>query len=370
MGHIAVKRTLRSGSLVVAAVATIAAAAGCSSSSGSTSSTSADSASSIPGISQQLVAAAEKEGHLTIYSGTWQPSEQAVISGFEKQYPGIAVQNYTATVSQLQTKYVSEAQSGHTIADIVQNSSPGELTTEAGQGLLKKYVIPGDSSYASDMKDSGYWYAIRLALVGIAWNTDNVTPSQSASITSVQSLTSPAWKGKLGVIDPNGGGVDYLPWYLWDTDSQLGTSFLTKLAANKPRVYSSTTAASDALASGDISVLVNGSETGLEPLADKGAPIQWKFTSPGWGLPTGQAITAKAPHPAAAELFQDYSLSGVGAALFQAQGGAPARTGLSDHRAIAKQSWYHLPTSLAPYNEQVAVKDQSQILSMFQSLFG
>jgi iron(III) transport system substrate-binding protein len=220
------------------------------------------------------------------------------------------------------------------------------------------------------MKDSGYWYAIRLALVGIAWNTDNVTPSQSASITSVQSLTSPAWKGKLGVIDPNGGGVDYLPWYLWDTDSQLGTPFLTKLAANKPRVYSSTTAASDALASGDISVLVNGSETGLEPLADKSAPIQWKFTSPAWGLPTGQAITAKAPHPSAAELFQDYSLSAVGAALFQAQGGAPARTGLSDQRAIAKQSWYHLPTSVAPYDEQVAVKDQSQILSMFQSLFG
>ena len=80
----------------------------------------------------------------------------------------------------------------------------------------------------------------------------------------------------------------------------------------RPQVFSGTNPASAALASGDIAVLFNASETGLMPLQSAGAPLRWTFPEPAAGPVTGQAISARAPHPNAAKLYHEYAFTTEG----------------------------------------------------------
>jgi ABC-type Fe3+ transport system substrate-binding protein len=73
----------------------------------------------------------------------------------------------------------------------------------------------------------------------------------------------------------------------------------------------------------------------------KGAPIRWVFPDPTPANLTVQTISAKAPHPNAARLFQDWAASAEGqAAWFKVAGVASARADTIDPRKAAKADWY------------------------------
>jgi ABC-type Fe3+ transport system substrate-binding protein len=85
---------------------------------------------------------------------------------------------------------------------------------------------------------------------------------------------------------------------------------------------------------------------------------------------TGQAISAKAPHPNAAKLYQDYSLSEEGAALFQKWAGTPARTGLTDERDVAKLPWYKPPEALATFDPNKFTDSLKDLIATYKAAFG
>ena len=143
------------------------------------------------------------------------------------------------------------------------------------------------------------------------------------------------------MVDPAAGGVVYLPWYAWY--KLYGEDFIKKVGEVRPQIYSATNPGSAALASGDIAVLFNASETGLMPLQAAGAPLRWAFPEPATGPVTGQAIDARAPHPNAAKLYHEYAFTAEGYGLWQKLGGAPARIGFKDQRPIAAEPWYKYP---------------------------
>ncbi|WP_454854778.1 ABC transporter substrate-binding protein [Rhizobium binxianense] len=322
----------------------------------------------MPGVPASLLDAACKEASLMVYYGTWVDAEEAQIQRFQERFPCIKVEKFTADTGQRRERWLAETRAGRHIADIVQDTDPGFLNDQVAKGGFTEYKISNDGQFDPAAKKEGYWYAMRVALVGIAWNTELVSEEEAKKLATWQGVTDPAWAGRAGIVDPSAGGVAYTPWYVWL--KTYGPEFLQKIGALKPRIIAAITPAASALASGDIEVLLNASETGLLPLLDKGAPIRWSLPDPGIGPMTGQAIAASAPHPNAAKLFQEYSFTEEGYGIWQKLGGAPARKGVKDQRPVAQQSWYKVPTSFIPYDPADANKSMNDVLDVYRKSIG
>lgn len=322
----------------------------------------------MPGVPAKLLEDACKEGTLMIYYGTWIDAQEAQIRRFHERFPCVQVEKFSADTGQRRERWLAESRAGRHIADIVQDTDPGFLDEQAASGGFLEYKISNDASFDAPAKKPGYWYGLRVALVGIAWNTDLVSEQEAARLSTWQGVTDPIWAGRAGVVDPSAGGVAYLPWYIWLKN--FGPQFLEKIGALKPRIIAAIVPASSALASGDVAVLLNASETGLLPLLDKGAPIRWSLPDPGIGPMTGQAIAASAPHPNAARLYQEYAFTEEGYGVWQERGGAPARRGFKDQRPVARQSWYKVPSSFIPYDRSDASKSMNDVSAAYHKYIG
>jgi ABC-type Fe3+ transport system substrate-binding protein len=322
----------------------------------------------MPGVPAGLLEAACKEGSVMIYHGTWVDAQVAQIERFQKRFPCIQVEKFSADTGQRRERWLAETRAGRYVADIVQDTDPAFLDKQADAGSIMKYQISNDASFDDAAKKQGYWYSLRVALVGIAWNTDLVTDEEAKRLATWEGITDPRWAGRAGVVDPSAGGVAYLPWYIWL--KKFGPTFLQKIGALKPRIIAAIVPASASLASGDIAVLFNASETGLLPLSSKGAPIRWSLPDPGIGPMTGQAVVAAAPHPNAAKLYQEYAFTEEGYGVWQKLGGAPARKGFHDQRPVATKSWYKVPTSFIPYDHADAEQSAKSVLAAYHQFIG
>ena len=320
----------------------------------------------MPGVSASLLEDACKDGHLMLYYGTWVQAQEGQMKRFQERFPCVKVDKFTADTGQRQERWIAEVRAGRHIADIIQDTDPGFLDAQVKAGTLLEYRISNDGAFDDAAKRSGFWYALRVALVGVAWNTDLVSDEEAKKLQTWDGIVDPVWKGRAAVVDPSAGGVAYLPWYIWL--QSYGPEFLEKIGALKPRVISAIVPASASLASGDVAILLNASETGLLPLLDRSAPIKWSLPEPGIGPMTGQAIAAQAPHPAAAKLYQEYSFTEEGYGIWQKLGGAPARKGFQDQRPVAKEKWYKVPTSFAPYDRAGASTSMSSVMDSFRKL--
>lgn len=322
----------------------------------------------MPGVPLSVLEAAKAEGSLMLYAGTWTKAQNDLNAGFEKVFPFIKVQEYTASTGQRDARWLAEEKAGRHVADVIQETDVGTFKDFVSKGLIAKYKISNAADYDPDVSVADYGYPLRVGMVGIAWNTNLVSADDAKVLSSWKGIADPRWKGRAAIVDPSAGGVAYLPWYAWT--KQYGDGFIGQVAANKPRVFPATNPASAALASGDVAVIFNASETGLLPLQEKGAPIRWSLPSPGVGPPTLQAISATAPHPNAARLFQEYSFTKRGYPLWQKAGGAPARLNYQDERPIAKESWYKMPSKMFSYEPAAATAAQDHIIQLVHQEIG
>lgn len=322
----------------------------------------------MPGVSYDLLKAACAEGALLIYHGSWVEAQDAQIEGFRQRFPCIKVDKFSSTMGELRERFLSEIRAGRPVADIYQDSDTGTLNNFAEEGLLAEYTISNDDALPEGTKNSGWWYSLRVALVGVAWNTDLVSPDDAAILSDWKGLLDPRWKDRGIVVDPSAGGVAYLPWFVWYR--VYGDDFIKGIGAQNPRIISGINNAAAALASGDVAIIFNASETGLLPLWQKGAPIQWSLPSPGVGPLTGQAIPANAPHPNAARLYDEYAFTEEGYSLWHKLGGAATRTGLKDLRPVAAEPWYHMPAEMFAYDPADATDSTPEIVEKFNTYVG
>src|SRR3978361_135249 len=75
-----------------------------------------------------LVAAANKEGALVLYTASLTEVIQETINVFNKSFPGVRVSMVRASGGQLITRIRSEAASGRQAGDRIDNSAPGPLS--------------------------------------------------------------------------------------------------------------------------------------------------------------------------------------------------------------------------------------------------
>ncbi|MBS0242494.1 MAG: extracellular solute-binding protein [Proteobacteria bacterium] len=252
--------------------------------------------------SDELIAAAKKEGKLVFYTANFAEVEQEVIKAFNKRFPEIKVEMVRAPGGQLITRFKTEAAAGKLAADVMSHSDRGLL--KEIEGMFQDYAPPNAADYREDARVSPkLWPAITLGW-GISYNSALV---QNPPKTWAD-LTKPEYKGKLigQVVGPSGGTT----WTRAMFERQvLGEDYWAKQAALGIVMFPSGAPTADAMVRGEIQIA---------PLlyniaflkAKEGAPIETVFAPEGVPLvPYAEGLTTASKNPNAAKLFLNWRLS-------------------------------------------------------------
>ncbi|KGE01867.1 ABC transporter substrate-binding protein [Rhizobium sp. YS-1r] len=308
-----------------------------------------------PGPDADLVAAAKAEGTLTYYHTTAIDITATWTSAFTKKY-GITTQNVRGPSYPLFERWLTEERVGQHIADVIQITDTVLIESAHEEGLIGEYTPPSAAGIRPSMKKEGIWYTIFVNAMGIAWNSEKVTPEEDKLIREGgwQALTDPRWAGRFATSTPASGGSSYsfVYMFLGGKRDQFGPDYEAKIAALTPQIYESKSPMYDRLGAGEHAIVDQASQSDMGNLYLKGAPIRWIFPSPTPANLTVQALSAKAPHSNAAKLFQEWAASSEGQAeWFKLSGVTSAREDTVDARKTNgtdwyKEDWYADPTDL------------------------
>ncbi len=196
-----------------------------------------------------------EEEVLTIYSGRNEKLIGELIERFERE-TGIRVQVRYGETAQLAALLLEEG--ARSPADVVIAQDAGALGALARaeslmhlpEALLAR--VP-DARFKSP---DGVWIGLSGRARVLAYNTERVKPEELPG--SVQGLTEPAWKGRLGWAPGNASFQAFVTALRLLEGEDAAVAWLRGVQSNQPRKYKNNTAIIEALARGEIDVgLVN-----------------------------------------------------------------------------------------------------------------
>jgi ABC-type Fe3+ transport system substrate-binding protein len=328
-----------------------------------------------------LIKAAQKEGGLNYYhnsdidtTGTW-------TAAFSKKY-GVPTKNMRLPSYPLYDRWLNEERVGRHVADLIQITDPTLLSAAAKQGFVADYKPAGGAHIDPSLKEDGIWYTLTLDYMGIGYNAKKVTPDEEKFIhdAGYDALADPRWKGRIGTATPASGGSSYAWCYMFlhDLKDKYGEAWFRKIAADKPDIYASKAPLFERLAAGEYAIMDQGSQGSLTDFFLKGAPVRWVFPKPTPVSVTTQSVSAHAPHPNAARLFQEWSVTAESEELWLSLVAAGAsRPDVADPRkAVRKdwyaESWYADPTEL--YTEYLKAPDfadpKKPVIAVWNEIMG
>jgi len=257
---------------------------------------------------QKLFEGAKKEGELTIYTSAQTDDMGALVSAFEKKYPGVKASLWRSSSEKVLQRAVTEARGNRHTMDIAETNGP-ELESMHREKILTVVKSPylGDL-IAPARLPHGEWVGTRLNVFTLAYNTNLVKKEDLPK--KWEDLANPKWKDKLGIEQEDS---DWLAGQF----AELGEARALKVFkdivnANGISVRKGHTLLTQLVVSGEIPLALTVYNYKAEQLKKKGAPIDWFSIGPAIARPNGIAMAKQAPHPHAAALFFDFELSPEG----------------------------------------------------------
>jgi putative spermidine/putrescine transport system substrate-binding protein len=279
-----------------------------------------------------LVTAAKKEGTLNTIAlpPTW-ANYGELISGFTAKY-GIKINNANPDGSSGDEITAIKSLKGQTRAPDVVDVGQSFALSGAADNLYAPYKVATWADIPDAQKDAdGKWVNDYGGYISIGCDAKKI----SSCPTSIAGLDNPAFKGKVALNgDPtsanaafsavwaaalaNGGSLDNV---------QPGIDFFGKL--KKEGIFVTVNAKPATIESGETPIVLDWDYLNagyVDTFAAKG--VTWKVAVPSDALLPGyydQAISATAPHPAAARLWEEYLYSDEGQNLWLKGFARPAR---------------------------------------------
>jgi iron(III) transport system substrate-binding protein len=254
-----------------------------------------------------VVAAAEKEGKVTIYSSQGTDLLNALAAKFQQKYPKIKVEVVRGVDTALAPKVDAELRTGKGIADLFVITDRSWITANKANFQTPRGPAFDDAAYnrAENSPENSY-FVTNAAVLAFAWNTERFP----GTVKDYSDLLDPKLAGgKIGI--PPANGAAFVDFYRY-LEEHYGADFVKKLAAQHPRVYPSALPMAQALASGEIAAA-----TFVQPQVDEqkaGAPVQWGLATPAWGARFNGALVKSAPHPNAAQVLANFMITKEGQA--------------------------------------------------------
>ena len=299
----------------IAGALTISLLAACSTPSPATPPPATSAAAPGPGAEQALIAAAKKEGTVTLYSGFDPAVNDQLMAAMKDRY-GIEMEVLRLAAGQLWTRFNAEADANQVVADVMITGDELATQTAASKGQLAQLDdLPAVSQWPKDFWKSTYGLVIILPAV-ISWNT-NLVPG---GVKGWPDVVDPKWKGQILLADPRSNNP-VLSEYLFLKDT-FGEDFLKKIAAQEPRLVESTVPGTQQLSAGSVALFFPNAHVSVAPVKAKGAPIDDVAPNPTTGFGVPAAVTTNAPHPNAGRLLVNFCLTPDGQKVLSAAGGA------------------------------------------------
>jgi iron(III) transport system substrate-binding protein len=280
---------------------------------------------------EQTLAAAKKEGQVTIYIYRY----EGLLQDFKREYPGITVQAVTGRGSEMSNRIMAERRAGKFIADVYSGGTNSLFNTlykgKALDPLKPLLVLP-------EVTDTSKWYGNEhryadpegkyiFAFIGsasssqLSYNTNLVNPKEFKSYTD---LINPKWKGKIVALDPRDTGLGAtMQFYFYSP--QIGPEYMKKFFGGMDNTYAKNwQQMTNWLAQGKFAICMGCKDS--QRAKNQGLPVDdfdtthWKegssFSAGGGSL----AYMNQAPHPNAAKVFINWFLSRKGQIALQKLG--------------------------------------------------
>ena len=254
---------------------------------------------------ERIVAAAKREGTLTLYTTIAEKDLPALLKPFEAKY-GVKVNVWRAGTDKVLQRTLAEAAANRNEVDVVHFGSPEmealsrEKVLQAVQSPVYKDLLPGS------VPAHRQWAATILSVWVQAYNTNLVKREDLPK--AYADLLDPKWKGKLGIEAKN---QDWFATVVGLTGGgDKGLKYFSDLVARNgisPRTGH--TLLTNMVVSGEVPLALTVYNYMPEQAKKKGAPIDWFAIEPAIARSNAVGVAAKAPHPAAALLFHEYMLT-------------------------------------------------------------
>jgi iron(III) transport system substrate-binding protein len=273
----------------------------------------------------KLYPAAKQEGKLVVYGVGTPDLYEPIRAGFASRFPGIELQGVDQRGRDSREKIVAEQQSKNYVADVVISGTDTQAEL-VGLGLTEAYQPAEIGNAIPGLVPAGGAMSPRtLTIFTLAINTNLVPPDQEPK--KWQDVLDPKWKGKLAMDDPRGSGPGGT--ILSGIDYVYGQDVEQKLADQQPFFATQAGPIWTALNRGEYAIFLSGGHPDLISNRKAGAPVKQIRPVEGVGVtPIGQSLLKNAPHPNAAKLWIEWSLSEEGQSLLAAQGYAVVRKGI------------------------------------------
>ncbi len=253
---------------------------------------------------EKIVAAAKKEGTLTMYTTFAEKDQPTLVRPFEAKY-GVRVNIWRAGTDKVLQRTLTEASAKKYDVDLIHFGSPEmealsrEKILQAVNSPVHKELQPGSVPAHRE------WAATLLSVWVQVYNTNLIKKSDLPG--KYADLLDPKWKGKLGieakdedwfasVVDIMGGGEKGLKFFR-DLVERNGISART-----------GHTLLNNMVIAGEVPLALTVYNYMPEQAKKKGAPIDWFALEPAVARSNAVGVARHAPHPNAALLFYEYML--------------------------------------------------------------
>ncbi|HEX2932986.1 MAG TPA: extracellular solute-binding protein [Candidatus Binatia bacterium] len=280
---------------------------------------------------EQTLAAAKKEGQVTIYIYRY----EALLQDFKREFPGINVVSVSGRGNELTNRIMAERRAGRFIVDVYSGGTNSLYNTlykgKALDPLKPMLILP-------EVTDTSKWYGNEhryadpegkyiFSFIGspsnaqLAYNTKMVDPKE---FKSYWDFVNAKWKGKIVSLDPRDTGLGAtMQFYYYSPE--IGPEFMKKFFGGMDITYSKNfRQMTDWLAQGKFAICM-GCKDSMRA-KNQGLPVddfdsnKWKEGSSFSAGGGSMAYMNQAPHPNAAKVFLNWFLSRKGQIALQKLG--------------------------------------------------
>ena len=261
---------------------------------------------------EDLIAAAQAEGELTVYGSCEEEYLTAACQHFEELF-GIKVNAQRLSTGEVQAK--SEEENGNPSADVWFGGTTDPYNVCAAEGLLEPYAATNASHLISDMyKDAdGNWYGIYKGILGFMVNTDELTRLGLEAPQDWADLLKPEYQGLVWLSNYNTAGTAKLVvnTMIQKYGHDEGIQYLVDLDKNIEVYTKSGSGPSKNVGTGECVIGIGFLHDGITQIVDNGyTNVSLVIPSSGTSFEIGAtAIFKGAAHSNAAKLWIEYALS-------------------------------------------------------------
>ena len=259
-----------------------------------------------------LIAAAQAEGELTVY-GSCEEEYLAVACEHFQDVFGIKVNYQRLSTGEVQAKI--EEEKGNPSADVWFGGTTDPYNVLAKEDLLETYAAQNASHLLSDMyKDpDGKWYGIYKGILGFMVNSDELARMNLEAPADWQDLLKPEYQGLIWLSNYNTAGTAKLVinTMIQKYGHDEGIQYLVDLDKNIEVYTKSGSGPSKNVGTGECVIGIGFLHDGITQIVDNGyTNVELVIPSSGTSFEVGAtAIFKGAAHTNAAKLWVEYALS-------------------------------------------------------------